>query len=66
MESVGLTIFKAVGYGLGITALAFTAFIMIVQPIVIVEQNLAIRYIELAGIGVAIASLLRQLLVVKR
>jgi hypothetical protein len=66
MESIGLTIFKAVGYGLCITALAVTAFVLIVQPIVIVEQNLAIRYIELAGIGVAIASLLRQLLVVKR
>ncbi len=66
MESIGLTIFRAIGLGLGITALAFAAFILIVQPIVIVEQNIAIRYVELAGIGIAIASLLRQLLIVRR
>ena len=66
MESVGLTVFRAIGYGLGITALSFTAYVLIVEPIVIVEQNFGIRVVELAGIGVAIVSLLRQLLIVRR
>ena len=66
MESMGLTIFRAIGYGLGITALAFTAYVLIVEPVVIVEQNFGIRVVELAGIGVAIVSLLRQLLIVRR
>lgn len=66
MEPIGLTVFRAIGYGLGITALAFTAYVLIAQPIVIVEQNFGIRVVELVGIGIAIVSLLIQLLLGKR
>ncbi len=53
-------VFRAVGLGLGITALALSGVLLILQPVIVQEPNMIIRFIELACIGVGILSLLAE------
>lgn len=61
-----LLIFRAIGLGLGITALSLTAIVLFLQPVIIAEPNSLIRDGEIAVICLGIVSLICEALTVKK
>ncbi len=60
------TLFRAIGFGLGITSLCVTALTLVLAPVLVVEPNQWIRDGELFWIGVGLMSLVAQLFATKR
>src|SRR6266705_2760806 len=60
------TLFRAIGFGLGITSLCVTALTLVLAPVLVVEPNQWIRDVELFWISVGLVSLVAQLFVTKR
>jgi len=65
-QSLPGTLFRAIGFGLGITGLCVTAFTLVLAPVLVVEPNQWIRDLELFWIGVGLAALVAELFVTKR
>jgi hypothetical protein len=65
-QSLPGTLFRAIGFGLGIASLCVTALTLVLAPVLAVEPNQWIRDGELFWIGVGLMSLLAQLFVTKR
>ena len=65
-QSLPGTLFRAIGFGLGITGLCVMALTLVLAPVLVVEPNQWIRDLELFWIGVGLISLVAQLLVTKR
>ena len=65
-QSLSGTLFRAIGFGLGITSLCVTALTLVLAPVLVVEPNQWIRDVELFWIGVGLVSLVAQLFVTKR
>jgi len=60
------SLFRAIGFGLGIAGLCVTASTLILAPVLVVEPNEWIRDLELFWIGVGLVALVAQLFVTKR
>jgi len=65
-QSLPGTLFRAIGFGLGIASLCVTAFTLVLAPVLVVEPNQWIRDGELFWIGVGLISLVAQLFATKR
>src|SRR6266516_4840876 len=65
-QSLPGTLFRAIGFGLGIASLCVTAFTLVLAPVLVVEPNQWIRDLELFWIGVGLISLVAQLFAAKR
>ncbi len=65
-QSLHGTLFRAIGFGLGITSLCVTALTLVLAPVLVVEPNQWIRGGELFWIGVGLMSLVAQLFTTKR
>ncbi len=65
-QSLPGTLFRAIGFGLGITSLCATALTLVLAPVLVVEPNRWIRGGELFWIGVGLISLVAQLFATKR
>ena|SRR2546425_11705819 len=65
-QSLPGTLFRAIGFGLGIASLCATAFTLVLAPVLVEEPNQWIRDVELFWIGVGLISLVAQLLAAKR
>ena len=65
-QSLPGTLFRAIGFGLGITSLCVTALTLVLAPVLVVEPNQWIRGGELFWIGVGLISLVAQLFATRR
>ncbi len=65
-QSLPGTLFRAIGFGLGITSLCVTALTLVLTPVLVVEPNQWIRGGELFWIGVGLISLVAQLFTTRR
>ena len=65
-QSLPGTLFRAIGFGLGIASLCVTALTLVLAPVLVVEPNQWIRGGELFWIGVGLISLVAQLFAAKR
>jgi hypothetical protein len=65
-QSLPETLFRAIGFGLGIASLCVAAFTLVLAPVLVVEPNQWIRDVELFWIGVGLISLVAQLFAAKR
>jgi len=65
-QSLPGTLFRAIGFGLGIASLCVTALTLVLAPVLVVEPNQWIRGGELFWIGVGLISLVAQLFATKR
>ena len=65
-QSLPGTLFRAIGFGLGITSLCVTALTLVLAPVLVVEPNRWIRGGELFWIGVGLISLVAQLFATRR
>ncbi len=65
-QSLPGTLFRAIGFGLGITGLCVMALTLVLAPVLVVEPNQWIRDLELFWIGVGLISLVAQLFAAKR
>src|SRR5438093_1854141 len=65
-QSLPGTLFRAIGFGLGIASLCVTAFTLVLAPVLVVEPNQWMRDVELFWIGVGLISLVAQLFAAKR
>jgi len=65
-QSLPGSLFRVIGFGLGIASLCVTALTLVLAPVLVVEPNQWIRDGELFWIGVGLMSLIAQLFVTKR
>ena len=65
-QSLPGTLFRAIGFGLGIASLCVTALTLVLAPVLVVEPNRWIRGGELFWIGVGLISLVAQLFATRR
>ena len=65
-QSLPGTLFRAIGFGLGIASLCVTAFTLVLAPVLVVEPNQWMRDVELFWIGVGLISLVAQLFATRR
>jgi len=65
-RSLPRSLFRAIGFGLGITGLCVTALTLVLAPVLVVEPNEWIRDLELFWIGVGLVALVAQLFVTRR
>ena len=64
-RSLAGSLFRAIGFGLGIAGLCVTALTLVLAPVLVVEPNQWIRDLELFWIGVGLAALTAELFVTK-
>ena len=65
-QSLPGTLFRAIGFGLGITGLCVMALTLVLAPVLVVEPNQWIRDGELFWIGIGLMSLVAQLFATNR
>jgi len=65
-QSLPGTLFRAIGFGLGITGLCVMALTLVLAPVLVVEPNQWIRDGELCWIGIGLMSLVAQLFATNR
>ena len=65
-RSLPRSLFRVIGFGLGIAGLCVTALTLVSAPVLVVEPNQWIRDLELFWIGVGLVALVAELFVTKR